>query len=298
VKNANQGAAVIPRQIRVRPQGAGPHGRRLLRARPHPKPAGGGGGAAGGAAKGGVRSGAGHQVRPAGRWRGDTVVCAASGPSLAQEDIDHVRGRARLIVVNATFRLAPWADALYGADHGFWRVYHEEIVAKFRGECWSVSQQARQQFGLYWIRHANGTGFCTDEDSIHGGGNSGFQAIHLAATFGASRILLLGYDMQRTGGKEHWHGPHSGGLRNGCGFAGWIKAMAPLARDLKQRGVEVLNCSRATALTCFKRATITEALGGSVESRPDGEVPAVELEGHEGLAGVPEVGIPGPAAAG
>lgn len=125
---------------------------------------------------------------------------------------------------------------------------------------WSVSEQAREQFGTYWIRCGSGQGFCREPDTINGGGNSGHQAVHLAATFGAKRIVLLGFDMQMTNGQEHWHGKHEGRLPNGKGFPGWIKTMGYLAKDLEREGVEVINCSRSTALRCFRRATIEETL--------------------------------------
>lgn len=162
--------------------------------------------------------------------------------------------------MNATFRLAPWADVLYAADERFWDTYADEIFPHFQGECWSVSEGAQKKFGTYWIRHCRNNGFSTEPDTINGGGNSGYQGIHLAATFGAKKIVLLGFDMQRTFGREHWHGKHKGKLPNGQGFVGWIRQMAPLAKDLKAMGVEVINCSRQTALHCFPEATLAETL--------------------------------------
>lgn len=171
-----------------------------------------------------------------------------------------VRGRAKVIVVNASYKLAPWADILYAADHNFWRVYLPDIRKRFTGELWSVSEQAQQQYGTYWIRHGRQAGFNDDPDAINGGGNSGYQAIHLAATFGAQRITLLGFDMQRTWGREHWHGKHDGKLANGVGFHSWMKQMEPLARDLAERGIVVVNATRQTALKCFQRQTLDEVL--------------------------------------
>lgn len=66
--------------------------------------------------------------------------------------------------------------------------------------------------------------------------------------------------MQRTGGKEHWHGKHEGRLPNGTGFAGWIKTMGYLAKDLDRMGIEVANCSRTTALRCFPQRRLEETL--------------------------------------
>lgn len=125
---------------------------------------------------------------------------------------------------------------------------------------WSVSDGARERYGTYWIRCGSGHGFADEPDTINGGGNSGHQAVHLAATFGATKIVLLGFDMQQTGGKEHWHGKHEGRLPNGKGFPGWIKTMGYLAKDLERMGVDVINCSRVTALRCFRRAPLEEAL--------------------------------------
>jgi hypothetical protein len=141
---------------------------------------------------------------------------------------------------------------------------------------WTVSEQARDAYGLYWIRHTKTHGFQVEQGAINGGGNSGYQAIHLAATFGAKRIVLLGFDMQRTDGKEHWHGKHEGTLPSGRGFAKWIRDMEPLAQDLRVMDVDVVNCTPTTALRCFDRRPLSEVLecdptSGETESA-EGEV--------------------------
>lgn len=119
---------------------------------------------------------------------------------------------------------------------------------------------ARDKYGAYWMQCGREPGFHKSPDTINGGGNSGYQAVHLAATFGAARIILLGFDMQRTGGKHHWHGKHEGRLVNGVGFPFWIRNFGPLAKDLAARGIEVVNCTRETALECFPRMPIEQAL--------------------------------------
>ena len=70
----------------------------------------------------------------AGRWRGQTVVCLASGPSLTADDVEAVRLSGHpAIVVNCTFRAAPWAQVLYGMDRSFWQHYLPEIERTFAG---------------------------------------------------------------------------------------------------------------------------------------------------------------------
>jgi hypothetical protein len=51
---------------------------------------------------------------------------------------------------------------------------------------------------------------------IGSGGNSGFQALNIAAQFGATRILLIGFDMHAAKG-AHWYGMN-----------GWKNASNPM----------------------------------------------------------------------
>ena len=123
-----------------------------------------------------------------------------------------------------------------------------------------MSASARDQYKLNWVYGVDQMGLSKTVDHICTGLNSGYQAISLAVLFGATRILLLGFDFQHTNGKTHWHGDHPKGLGNGGQFPRWIHAMNRLSIDAKARGIYIINCSRKTALTCFARATIEEAL--------------------------------------
>lgn len=175
--------------------------------------------------------------------------------------MNYVRGRARTIVVNTSFRMAPWADVLYACDAGWWRHYFSEVAAAFvPGELWTTAPMARDQFKIHWVFGAPRAGLALDKTSINHGLNSGYQAIGLAALFGAKRILLLGYDFQASGGRMHWHPDHPKNLGNGGRIWLWVQEMTQLAADLKKAGIEVVNCSRQTALSCYPRSTIQEAL--------------------------------------
>ena len=99
-----------------------------------------------------------------------------------------------------------------------------------------------------------------DGRALGGGGNSGFQALNMAVLFGAKRCILLGYDFQDAG--NHWHGRHPQGFSqtNETSLKTWIGCMNAAAKKLQDIGVDVVNASRETALTCFPRMTIGEAL--------------------------------------
>lgn len=150
---------------------------------------------------------------------------------------------------------------LYACDASWWIEYFKEAAATVgAAEMWTCANRARDQFRITYIFGAQGKGLSKRTDQIITGFNSGYQAIGLAHLWGAKRVLLLGYDMMRTGGKTHWHGDHPRKLGNGGRFHEWVKEMSPLAADAKAAGMEIINCSRKTALNCFPRSTIQEAL--------------------------------------
>jgi len=66
--------------------------------------------------------------------------------------------------------------------------------------------------------------------------------------------------MQYTKGKTHHFGDHPKRLSNCVGINKWPSKFGPLADGLKRAGVEVLNCTSQTALTCFERAILEEVL--------------------------------------
>lgn len=97
---------------------------------------------------------------------------------------------------------------------------------------------------------------------IGSGGNSGFQAINIAAQFGATRILLIGFDMH-TGGGLHWYGANRwNGANNPAppNLMRWRDAFEHQAGALRGRGIEVVNASPDSALVCFPHKTIEQAL--------------------------------------
>jgi hypothetical protein len=181
--------------------------------------------------------------------KGQTVACLASGPSLTFEDCEAVR-HLPCIAVNATFRAAPWAQALYGMDAKFWAAYADEISATFKGTRYGWSRLTEKYDCTVMDGRPGFTGFI----------NSGCDAISLAVWLGASRIVLLGYDCALTNGKTHWHGDHPKGLSNARTMDQWPAKFKRVSEYTRKRGVPVLNASRATALRCFPRVSLAEAL--------------------------------------
>ena len=125
-------------------------------------------------------------------------------------------------------------------DISWWKMHIDEVRESFRGQLLTAQAHCFGAARIGWHR------------------NSGAGAIAAAAHFGASRIILIGYDCQHTGGKTHWHGSHPRGLGDAGSVHKWPAQFARVARELK--GIEIINCSRETALTCFKRARLEDVL--------------------------------------
>lgn len=182
----------------------------------------------------------------------------ASGPSMCAEDAELVRkwrdGKTRFAAaINTTYRLAPWADLIYACDLRWWDEYFEDVNRR-RTEATLVghNEMALKKYPL----EPSGV------PETHTGGNSGCMLIHhLMHQRQASRLILLGYDMG-AGGDGHWHGKHPHGWPEPVNFKAWREHIRRVAAERPE--VEIINCTRETALTCFPQMPLEDALNADV----------------------------------
>ncbi len=140
-------------------------------------------------------------------WTGRTVTILATGPSLDRRQIRLVRearrtDRCRVIAINeAGLRRflplsAPWADILYAADAHWWSHYKPSFYGlRLYGEIDPNSPtppKAANVLPLHVWQRGDTMGLLPGE--VLSGGHSGFQALNLALTLGARKVILLGYD--------------------------------------------------------------------------------------------------------
>lgn len=138
----------------------------------------------------------------------------------------------------------------------------DEVRDTFTGELFTQYRDEKEyqfaiEHGITPVMGVDRAGL--GRDRLHFNGNSGAQAINLAYLHGATDIVLLGYDMQNTGGQYHWFGKHPQGLAN-TNYATYQGRFTQLARDLESAGVRVVNCSVETGLTQFQRAPLREVI--------------------------------------
>lgn len=197
------------------------------------------------------------------------AVVVGSGPSLSVTDIDLIFQTKcmigdewlTIIAVNDAYRVtAGDTDILYACDYPWWR-YHCQMydrtgvpgilficpeAKRYSGEPMAVSE-----FGCELVQMRAGRGIAPiGSDYVMRGYGSGFQAVGLAIKLGARRIALLGMDCKRADdGRSHFFGEHPPELPNPQPFQTWVEDFDSLAAPATELGIEIVNCSRDSAIT-------------------------------------------------
>lgn len=220
-------------------------------------------------------------------WRGETVVCMATGPSMSPGVANVCRGRARVIAINDNYLLAPWADIHYFCDRK-WFDWHKTgdhpaqrmlgldralgLFRDYKGIRVTIEPTApvlEEDPRIKVLRNDSqpvkgkthdAGGLCLEPDGIRTGRNSGFQAINLAVHTGAKRILLVGYDMRAVDGKSHWFGDHPHKANARIYASTFIPEFRTLIEPLGDLGIEMINCTPRSALEAFPKTPLETAL--------------------------------------
>jgi hypothetical protein len=174
-----------------------------------------------------------------------------------------LQGKLKVIAVNDSFKLAPWADVLYGCDLGWWQLH--KGVPEFAGLKLTHDRSGPQHYkDLHRVEilHPVSNELLLDQPSHLGaGGNGGFQAFNLIIQFGVTRIMLVGIDCSIDNG-PHWHGRHPVPLTNPLesNVARWRKAFNEASGRIAALGVEVINCSPVSTVNAYPKLSVDETL--------------------------------------
>lgn len=193
-------------------------------------------------------------------WSDRPCALVASGPSTTPEAVAQLRGRCRVMVINTTYQIAPWADALYAADGKWWR-WHQgakdfaglkitqdrDIARHFKIKLIEVCTSGRDQHRIM-----------TAQPGVIGHGQNGaFQGLNLLVQFGVTKIAMLGVDYMG----ERWHGAHPSGRKQQLPgtFERWRSILDAQAVVLQALGVDVVNLSEVSTLTAYPRMSLDDA---------------------------------------
>lgn len=198
-------------------------------------------------------------------WVNSTVVIVGGGPSLRGFDFAGIE-KHRSIAVNTAFQLVPKADVLFYADTRWWRWHGAEVKKTFKGSRIVTTSSASQAYlDPAVVRMGRDYRYQDNDEPLSltpgylSGSDSGYMSINLAVQMGASRIILLGYDMGFDGNISHWHDDHPIQSK----LTDYVDRFAPtypkLVESLHKRGIEILRCT-PSALTMIPEMPWAEAL--------------------------------------
>jgi hypothetical protein len=190
-------------------------------------------------------------------FTGETVFIYGGGPSLP----NIVKGRNikhPVIGINHAILLGVRIDICFFGDSRFYWAMKDEFIkhniikisCDRRSSKISDTAIPDSDTSIIKIPYSNGHGVHIQKDKINFNSSSGGATTDLAIHLGASRIVLVGFDMHWVDGKSNWH-PHVLQKTNKP-YTNFIKPFEALARDAKYHNVEILNATPNSLLPYFK----------------------------------------------
>jgi len=196
-----------------------------------------------------------------------------TGPSITREQVQQARDKGwALFACNDAIRLAPDAALLHACNYQWWDARWDSVKS-LPCEKWTTRKESSDKYGICWIAEVNRPGLSTDPNLLHNGHSSGYQLVGQAYRCGATRIVLLGYDLKfapdydgrnhRAGSApRHFFGEYESELQHWPSVKvqnGVHVELLDLYRSVAVQGlVEIVNCSPGSALDCFPKVDIVD----------------------------------------
>lgn len=182
------------------------------------------------------------------------VFIIAGGPSVELSGIRLIArhrsgGHCRVIAVNDAVYPCWFADHLHASDCRWW--IENGGVKRYPGRKTSV--EITPFSDVEHFEKTGDRGFDPTEGKIRTGQNSAFQAVHIAAAEGETRIVLYGVDFTDDGARAHWFGHHKPGMDKRSDVKLWREMLRELTEELRTRGVVVMNASPESTITWLPR---------------------------------------------
>lgn len=114
---------------------------------------------------------------------------------------------------------------------------------------------------IMMLRNAGDFGLSRDPNRVFNGRNGGFMAFNIAVLTGAATVILLGYDAKapRDGEPSHFFGHHPVREPHTV-YPKYRECFERTLPEINASGVSVINATPGSAIACFPRMTIADAL--------------------------------------
>lgn len=214
----------------------------------------------------------------------NTCYIVGGGSSLRNFDWTDLDGKF-VIAINRAYEVLPNAQVLYFTDVDYWQVHKDKMLAH-------TGKKIKGTIAKQWVKHpdveeyllSGPHGLDKAPKQLKHGYNSTYAAINLAAVhLGFKTIYLMGIDMKWgiEGNKStsHWHNGHKRVDHENV-YNRMKAAYDTIHQPLSDMGVKVINITRDSSLTVFKKVDFTDVFGDKYTRRVMGVV-----KGEEKLLG-------------
>lgn len=209
-------------------------------------------------------------------WEGQTAFLLGGGPGLNDVNLDLIKHR-RIIGINNAYgdpikdeegktkrrgelvyyEPRSWVDIVWFSDSR-WFVWHRESLEKFSGLIAHSAPRQSKRLGLAFYKWGKRAGIDPRPSYIAHNKSAGGGAINFAFHLGVKRVVLLGYDMRRVGGKPNWHDDHPSPDKDP--YWRFLRVFPLIARDAKRYGLDIINCTPGSAIDAFPIMHLEEYL--------------------------------------
>ena len=222
------------------------------------------------------------------KFKGETAVLVATGPSLTREQADFVRtaqreNKCRIFTMNNSYQLVPETDVHISCNEDWWKYYwkRDSILRDMPADKYTWFKYLADKYQIKYIKAIEKAGLSTDPKIIHINNGSGPMAINLVMHYGIKKLLLIGHDMKfapdyngrtkKVGSKprhyfgeypstlKHWPSVKIGLSKPGV-IDGLIEVYNKMPDDLKKCGMQVINCTPDSMLPTFPMSTLENEL--------------------------------------
>jgi hypothetical protein len=187
-------------------------------------------------------------------WAGERCFVLCTGESIGPQAETIKKLTGRFIAVKHAVSLRPDADVLFLAGEAQIEL---PLLQQFRGTYAVMRRGKDATFPEYvkrLTRSKDHEHLCDLPDHVCGY-DCGTSAIDLAYKFGATEIVLLGYDM--TGGhfcKHPLQNPPQDHFRR------HMRPLAAFAADAQAKGIRIVNASPTSAVKAFEKVRLEDYL--------------------------------------
>jgi len=171
-----------------------------------------------------------------------------------------------VIGINNAYLIGNWIDILFFGDNAWYLVHRAKLAQHpaLKVSCSNRWENIKQEHsdGIKYLpkNKKHPRGLSPDPCSVSCNGNNGAASLSLAVHLGVRRIILLGFDMKMDAGLKysHWHGSH--GNKRPPPFQRHLMGFSDIAKEAKERGVEIINASPDSMITQFPKVSVKELL--------------------------------------